>query len=103
MINLAIISWQAKAKGKEVVSAVTPRSLETFAKSVNQLVITTPNRKMTKVAACARSMGEGFIITVPVDIELFSTEMAIYFERNDLERFISCQEITAACICFYKK
>jgi len=47
-------------------------------------VNTPPDRKMATVAAYAPSMGEGSIITVPVDIELFSTEMAIYFERNDL-------------------
>ena len=88
MIDLAIVSWQAKAKGKDVVQAVTPRSLETFAESANQLVNTPPDRKMAKVTAYARSMGERSIITVPMDIELFSTEMAIYLEHNDFERFI---------------
>jgi len=67
---------------------VTPRSLETFAESINQPVTTPPDSKMAKVVAYAWGMGEGSIITVPVDIELFSTEMAIYLERNDLQRFI---------------
>ena len=87
----------------EVVQAVTPRNLETFAESVNQPVTTPPDSKLVKVAAYARGMGEGSIVTVPVDIELFSTEMAIYLERNDLERFIGRQEINTACICLYMK
>jgi len=66
--------------------------------------VTTPSdSKLAKVAAYARDMGEGSIITVPVDIELFSTEMVIYLEHNDLERFIGRQEISAACICLYMK
>jgi len=86
-----------------VVHAVTPRSLETFAESVNQPVTTPPDSKMEKVAAYARAMGEESIITVPVDIELFSIEMAIYLERNSLERFIGCQEISTTCICLDMK
>jgi len=66
--------------------AVTPQSLKTFTESVNQQVTTPPDRKMAKVAAYAQGMGEGSIITVPVDIELFSTEMAIYLELREVHR-----------------
>ena len=58
---------------------------------------------MAKMAAYAWGMGEGFIITAAVDIGLFSTEMAIYLERNDLERFIGHQEISTTCIYLYMK
>jgi len=80
---------------------MTPRSLETLAGSVNQPVTTPLDSKMKKVVAYARGMGEESIITVPIDIELFSTKMAIYLECNDLERFIGRQEISVACICLY--
>ena len=80
---------------------MTPRNLQIFVKSVNQPVTTPPNSKMGKVVAYVWGIGEGSIITLPVDIELFSTEIAIYLERNDLERFISSQKISAACICLY--
>jgi len=54
---------------------------------VNQPV--TPESKLAKVAAYARDMGDGCIITVPVDTELFGTDITIYLKRNDLERFIT--------------
>ena len=50
---------------------MTPQSLETFAESVNQPVTTLPDSKLVKVVAYERSMGEGSIITVPIDMIYF--------------------------------
>ena len=82
---------------------MTPWSMEIFAESVNQPVTTSLDSKLVKAAAYARGMREGSIITLPVDTKLFSTEMAIYLECNDLERFIGHQEISVSCICLYMK
>ena len=80
---------------------MTPRSLNIFAKSVYQPV--TLGSKLAKVATYARGMGDGCIITVPVDTELFGTNIIIYVEHNDLERFITRQEISVICIYLYIK
>ena len=50
---------------------MTPQSFEIFVESVNQPMTTSAEKKMAKAAAYARGMGEGSIITIPVDIELF--------------------------------
>ena len=62
------------------------------------------NKEQTRESGnvCAGHRG-GSIIKVPVDIELFATDITIYIERNNLERFIACQEISAACIYLYIK
>ena len=65
---------------------MTPRSLETFAESINQPLTTPPNSKLAKVVAYAWGMREGSIITIPIDIELFSTEMAICVMTSRVHR-----------------
>jgi len=84
-----------------VAQTVTSWSLNTSAESVNQLV--TPESKLAKVITYARDMEDGYIITVPMDIELFGTDITICLEHNDLERFIDLQEGSVTCIYLYIK
>jgi len=49
----------------------------------------TPESQLAIVAMYARGIEDGCIIIVPRDTEVFGTEIAIYLERNDLERFVA--------------
>ena len=55
---------------------MAPQSLETFAETVNQPVTTPVLSKLAKVVIYARGMGEGSIITVPMDTEVLTTDMS---------------------------